>query len=114
MRGGGNALEVTGITLAFGGLKALQAASLTIGDGEIRALIGPNGASKTTLLNVLCRVYTPDAGEMRFRGHRLLKLKSHDLARLGLVRTFQNVRLFGNMSVLDNVWSACTRISSTA
>ena len=100
---GGNALEARDITLAFGGLKALQGASLTMKEGEIRALIGPNGAGKTTFLNLLCRVYTPDAGTMSFRGRRLLDLKSHDLVRLGIVRTFQNIRLFAKMTVLDNV-----------
>ena len=100
---GGNALEVRDVTLAFGGLKALQRVALTMREGEIRALIGPNGAGKTTFLNVLCRVYTPDAGTMTFRGQPLLGLKSHDLVGLGIVRTFQNIRLFAKMTVLDNV-----------
>ncbi len=100
---GGISLEVAGLTLSFGGLKALQDASLTVKEGEIRALIGPNGAGKTTFLNLLCRVYTPDAGTMRFRGRSLLDVKSHDLVRLGIVRTFQNIRLFAKMTVLDNV-----------
>ena len=100
---GATALEVEGINLSFGGLKALQGATLTIAESEIRALIGPNGAGKTTFLNVLCRVYRPDAGALRFHGRNLLDLKSHDLARLGIVRTFQNIRLFGKVSALDNV-----------
>jgi ABC-type branched-subunit amino acid transport system ATPase component/branched-subunit amino acid ABC-type transport system permease component len=100
---GGEALRVEGIRLSFGGVKALQSASLTVAEGEIRALIGPNGAGKTTFLNVLCRVYDPEAGSMMFRGRKLLRLPTHRLAPLGIVRTFQNIRLFGRMTVLDNV-----------
>ena len=96
-------LEVENLSLSFGGLKALQGVALSLNGGEIRALIGPNGAGKTTLLNSLSRVYTPDAGSMRFRGQPLLELKSHDLVRLGIVRTFQNIRLFAKMTVLQNV-----------
>ncbi len=84
-------------------MQALQSASLTVAEGQIRALIGPNGAGKTAFLNVLCRAYAPDAGSLTFRGRPLLKLRPHDLAPLGIVRTFQSIRLFGNMTVLDNV-----------
>ena len=101
--GSGEALRVDGISLSFGGVKALQGASLTVREGEIRALIGPNGAGKTTFLNVLCRMYAPDGGTMTFRGRNLLRLRPHQLAPLGVVRTFQNIRLFGRMTVLDNV-----------
>jgi len=97
------ALVVEDVRLSFGGVKALQSAGLTVTEGQIRALIGPNGAGKTTFLNVLCRVYTPETGTLTFRGHKLLKSRPHDLARLGIVRTFQNIRLFGKMTVLDNV-----------
>ncbi len=100
---GETVLEVEDLTLSFGGLKALQGASLALQEGEIRALIGPNGAGKTTFLNSLSRVYTPDAGVMRFRGKQLLDFKSHDLVALGIVRTFQNIRLFAKMSLLENV-----------
>ena len=100
---GETVLEVADLTLSFGGLKALQGANLALKGGEIRALIGPNGAGKTSFLNSLCRVYTPDAGVMRFRGKPLLDLKSHDLVALGIVRTFQNIRLFAKMSLLENV-----------
>ncbi|MEI7785755.1 MAG: branched-chain amino acid ABC transporter ATP-binding protein/permease [Betaproteobacteria bacterium] len=96
-------LEVKDLTLSFGGLKALQGAHLSMKGGEIRALIGPNGAGKTTFINSLTRVYTPDTGSIVFRGKPLLELSSHDLAQLGIVRTFQNVRLFGKMSVIENV-----------
>jgi ABC-type branched-subunit amino acid transport system ATPase component/ABC-type branched-subunit amino acid transport system permease subunit len=100
---GETVLEVQDLTLSFGGLKALQGAGLSLKAGEIRALIGPNGAGKTTFLNSLCRVYTPDAGVIRFRGKELLDFRSHDLVALGLVRTFQNIRLFANMTALENV-----------
>lgn len=96
-------LEVKDLTLSFGGLKALQGAHLSMKGGEIRALIGPNGAGKTTFINSLTRVYTPDTGSIVFRGKPLLEMSSHDLARLGIVRTFQNVRLFAKMSVIENV-----------
>ena len=96
-------LEVEGLHLSFGGLKALQGASLTLKAGQIRALIGPNGAGKTTFLNSLSRVYVPDTGSMRFRGKPLLDFKTHELVALGLVRTFQNIRLFGKMSLVENV-----------
>lgn len=96
-------LEVKDLTLSFGGLKALQGAHLSIKGGEIRALIGPNGAGKTTFINSLTRVYAPDTGSILFRGQQLLDLSSHDLARMGIVRTFQNVRLFAKMSVVENV-----------
>ena len=96
-------LEVVDLKVSFGGLKALQGASLSLKEGEIRALIGPNGAGKSTLLNTLSRVYTPESGVMKFRGDSLLKYKSHDLVGLGVVRTFQNIRLFGSMTLLENV-----------
>ncbi|MEY4139067.1 MAG: hypothetical protein RLZZ371_1249 [Pseudomonadota bacterium] len=96
-------LEVADLALSFGGLKALQNAGLTLKGGEIRALIGPNGAGKTTFLNALCRVYEPDAGTLNFRGRSLMEVRSHDLVSLGIVRTFQNIRLFGKMTLLENV-----------
>ena len=96
-------LEVRDLSLSFGGLKALQGAHLRMNGGEIRALIGPNGAGKTTFINSLTRVYKPDTGSIVFRGQQLLDLKSHQLARLGIVRTFQSVRLFAKMTVLENV-----------
>jgi ABC-type branched-subunit amino acid transport system ATPase component/ABC-type branched-subunit amino acid transport system permease subunit len=97
------ALDVKGVSLSFGGLKAVQKAGLTMRGGEIRALIGPNGAGKTTFLNLLCRVYDPGEGTMHFRGRNLQACRSHDLVGLGIVRTFQNIRLFGKMTVLENV-----------
>ena len=87
----------------FGGLAALDGVSLTVGRGEIFGLIGPNGAGKTTLFNVLTGLYAPDRGEFRLEGSRLSGLKPHRIAERGIARTFQNIRLFANMTALENV-----------
>ncbi|RYH58413.1 MAG: ABC transporter ATP-binding protein [Alcaligenaceae bacterium] len=100
---GESVLEVEDLHLSFGGLKALQGAALKLEAGQIRALIGPNGAGKTTFLNSLSRIYAPDSGSIRFRGKQLLDYRSHDLVALGVVRTFQNIRLFDKMSLVENV-----------
>jgi branched-chain amino acid transport system ATP-binding protein len=101
----GNAamLEVTGVSKRFGGLAALTGVSLAVGRGEIFGLIGPNGAGKTTLFNILTGLYHPDAGEITFNGARLTGMKPHQVAERGIARTFQNIRLFANMSTLENV-----------
>jgi branched-chain amino acid transport system ATP-binding protein len=96
-------LEAAAISKRFGGLAALAEVSLTVGRGEIFGLIGPNGAGKTTLFNVLTGLYPPDAGEFTFDGQRLTGMKPHQVAERGITRTFQNIRLFANMSVLENV-----------
>jgi branched-chain amino acid transport system ATP-binding protein len=96
-------LAVTGISKHFGGLSALNAVSLTVAKGEIFGLIGPNGAGKTTLFNILTGVYAPDGGEFVFAGSRLSGSKSHRVAEAGIARTFQNIRLFANMTALENV-----------
>ena len=96
-------LAVIGITKRFGGLTALNAVSLSVAHGEIYGLIGPNGAGKTTLFNILTGVYHPDGGEFTFTGNKLSGLKSHKVAQAGIARTFQNIRLFANMTALENV-----------
>jgi len=96
-------LSATGITKHFGGLAALTDVSLDVGHGEIFGLIGPNGAGKTTLFNVLTGLYQPDRGDFIFNGARLSGLKPHHVAAYGIARTFQNIRLFSNMSALENV-----------
>jgi branched-chain amino acid transport system ATP-binding protein len=96
-------LEVEGIAKRFGGLVALSQVSFSIRKGEIYGLIGPNGAGKTTLFNVLTGIYPQDEGRIRFEGGLLENATPDRIARLGIARTFQNIRLFGNLSALENV-----------
>ena len=96
-------LEVEGITRRFGGLQALDGASFAVRPRTVTALIGPNGAGKTTLFNVISGFVAPDAGTVRFAGEDIGRMAPHDIARRGLVRTFQLTRVFGKMKVLDNV-----------
>ncbi|WP_332675448.1 ABC transporter ATP-binding protein [Aromatoleum sp.] len=96
-------LEARGIDKRFGGLKALSEVSLSIGKGEIYGLIGPNGAGKTTLFNVLTGAYAPDGGEFVFNGTALPTGKPHLVVAQGIARTFQNIRLFRDLTALENV-----------
>ena len=96
-------LDIRGLRVAFGGLVAVQDLNLSVASGHIHALIGPNGAGKTTVLNCISRFYQPDAGSIRFEGHELARLADHRIAALGIARTFQNLELFADLSVLDNV-----------
>lgn len=96
-------LEITNLSVSFGGLKAVNNFSMTIEQGEIVGLIGPNGAGKTTVFNLITGYFRPTSGEVRFAGHSLLNLRPHQVARLGITRTFQNIRLFKANSVMDNV-----------
>jgi branched-chain amino acid transport system ATP-binding protein len=96
-------LEARNVTKNFGGVQALKEVSLTIGAGEIYGLIGPNGAGKTTFFNVLTGLYPRDGGEVRFAGAALDLGSPHEVAKAGIARTFQNIRLFGNMTARENV-----------
>jgi len=96
-------LETERLTKRFGGLTAAAGIDFAIEQGEMRGLIGPNGAGKTTLVNLIAGLYPPDGGNIRFDGRSLLGLKPHQIARCGLVRSFQVARLFGNMSVRENL-----------
>ncbi|MDA8107653.1 MAG: ABC transporter ATP-binding protein [Betaproteobacteria bacterium] len=96
-------LAATGIGKRFGGVRALADVTFAIRRGEIYGLIGPNGAGKTTLFNVLTGIYPPDAGAFSFDGAPLAGLKPHEVAARGIARTFQNIRLFANLSALENV-----------
>jgi len=96
-------LEARGIGKRFGGVQALRDISLTIAAGEIYGLIGPNGAGKTTFFNVLTGLYPKDAGEVMFDGAPLRLSSPHEVTRAGIARTFQNIRLFANMTALENV-----------
>jgi branched-chain amino acid transport system ATP-binding protein len=100
-------LEVENVSIAFGGLKAVQEFSLSLQPGSLYGLIGPNGAGKTTAFNLLTGVYRPDGGSIRLAGRRVNGKRPHKIARAGLARTFQNIRLFGELSVLDNVRVGC-------
>jgi branched-chain amino acid transport system ATP-binding protein len=96
-------LETRRLTKRFGGLVAVDELPLTIRDGEIRGLIGPNGSGKTTTINLVSGLYRADAGEIRLCGDRIEGLRPHDITRRGVARTFQIPKLFGNMTVLENV-----------
>jgi branched-chain amino acid transport system ATP-binding protein len=96
-------LTAKGITKRFGGVQALADVGFTIHHGEIYGLIGPNGAGKTSLFNVLTGIYVPDGGHFAFDGEVLLTLKPNDVAARGIARTFQNIRLFANLTALENV-----------
>ena len=96
-------LEVKNLTMEFGGVVALKEVNLHVSAGEIAALIGPNGAGKTTVFNVVTGYYQPTKGEVLLNSQSLLGLKPNKIARLGLARTFQNIRLFGDMTALENV-----------
>jgi branched-chain amino acid transport system ATP-binding protein len=96
-------LEARDLKLAFGAVTAFADVDRDVGDGELYAVIGPNGAGKTSLFNVLSRIYRPSRGTVSFRGADLLRHHRSDLPSLGIARTFQNLGLFHNMSVLDNV-----------
>jgi branched-chain amino acid transport system ATP-binding protein len=95
-------LEVQGLSKHFGGLYALNAFDLIVGEGEIVSLIGPNGAGKSTVFNVITGLYTPDGGDVRFRSQSIVGRLPSQVTKLGIARTFQNVKLFPNMTVLEN------------
>ncbi len=99
-------LNLDRLSLSFGGLRALSELDLDIADREIVSLIGPNGAGKTTVFNVITGVYAPDSGDVRFAGQSVAGQAPHVIARKGIARTFQSLRLFLNMSVIENVMAA--------
>jgi branched-chain amino acid transport system ATP-binding protein len=98
-----NLLRAEGVSKRFGGVRALSGVSFSIERGEIFGLIGPNGAGKTTLFNVITGLYSADEGEVVLAGRMLKGLKPHEITRAGIARTFQNIRLFANLSALENV-----------
>lgn len=99
----GNLLEVKGLTKKFGGVTAVKDVSFQVGEGEIVAVIGPNGAGKTTLFNMISCYIQPTEGEVLYKGTKLTGKKIYELANLGISRTFQNLQIFSNMTVLENV-----------
>jgi branched-chain amino acid transport system ATP-binding protein len=106
-------ISARGVTRRFGGLVALDGIDLDVPKGIVQAIIGPNGSGKTTLLNALSGASHADAGSIRIGGEEIFRLKPHRIARLGLARTFQNIRIFDNLSVLENVKVAAACNSPT-
>ena len=96
-------LSVEGVSLAFGGVKALAEVSFDVREHEIRAIIGPNGAGKSSMLNVINGVYRPQQGRITFLGETRTHMEPHRSAQIGIARTFQSLALFKGMSVLDNI-----------
>ncbi len=102
----GTVLKLENLTMQFGGITALDSVNLEINEGEILALIGPNGAGKTTIFNVITGVYQATSGKAEFYGTNLIGMQRHHITKLGIARTFQNIRLFGDMTTLENVLTA--------
>jgi branched-chain amino acid transport system ATP-binding protein len=96
-------LEINNLSLYFGGIRALEYVSMVVKKGELHAVIGPNGAGKTSLFNCLSGVYKPTRGDIHLEGKRITGLKPHQIARMGMARTFQNIELFAHMNVIDNL-----------
>ncbi|HTJ26068.1 MAG TPA: ABC transporter ATP-binding protein [Candidatus Limnocylindria bacterium] len=96
-------LEVRGLVKRFGGVTAVNGLAMTVREGDVHALIGPNGSGKTTTINVISGLYRADGGSIAFDGGELVGRPAHEIARRGIARTFQNIRLFGDLSVLENV-----------
>ena len=99
-------LALQNLGIRFGGLKAVEGLDLTIDTGELIGLIGPNGAGKTTVFNMITGVFPPTAGQVLFNGQAIHGRKCNEISRLGIARTFQNIRLFGSLSVYENVRTA--------
>lgn len=96
-------LEATGVTKRFGGLQAVSRMDFVLDQGQIVSIIGPNGAGKTTFFNTLTGIYRPEEGKILFDGHAVVGLRSDQITSLGVARTFQNIRLFGSMTVIENI-----------
>ncbi|HLM00543.1 MAG TPA: ABC transporter ATP-binding protein [Pyrinomonadaceae bacterium] len=111
MENGNYILQTDKATIRFGGLIAVNELTMQVNKGEIYGLIGPNGAGKTTIFNLLTGVYEPTSGDIHIVGKRVNGLRPYQISRLGVSRTFQNIRLFPSMSVLENVVTACHRHS---
>jgi branched-chain amino acid transport system ATP-binding protein len=96
-------LQFEGVRLSFSGVRAIDGVSFEVGPSELFAVIGPNGAGKTSIFNVLSGVYRPQQGRVRFKGTDIVGLRPHKIAELGVARTFQNIELFANLTVIDNL-----------
>jgi branched-chain amino acid transport system ATP-binding protein len=100
-------LTIKSLTRYFGGLKAVSQLDIEVNKNELVGLIGPNGAGKTTVFNLITGIYTPDSGSIKFKEKMINGLKPYEIVELGIARTFQNIRLFNNLTVIDNVKVAC-------
>src|SRR5436190_22878911 len=100
-------LQLDKVTIRFGGLTAVNAVEFTVNENELCGLIGPNGAGKTTVFNLITGVYPPTEGKVLFAGRDVAGLRVNQIVERGIARTFQNIRLFGSLSVFDNVRVAC-------
>ncbi|MBG7605816.1 MAG: ATP-binding cassette domain-containing protein, partial [Actinobacteria bacterium] len=96
-------LELDSISLRFGGVSAISDVSFSVNENELFAIIGPNGAGKTSIFNVISQVYRPQAGDIRWKGESLMGMRPDRVAALGIARTFQNIELFPQMTVIDNL-----------
>ena len=101
-----NWFEIEDLTKSFGGVKAVDSFHCKVAEGNIQAIIGPNGAGKTTIFNLITGIYNADRGQVHFLGRDMAGMQPHEIARLGVARTFQNIRLFPEFSVLENVQTA--------
>ena len=99
-------LKIDSISKHFGGVKALNELNLEVGEGEIFGVIGPNGSGKSTLINVICGIFLPTKGDVIFEGQILSEKPTHQRLKKGIARTFQNIRLFPNLTVWQNLWVA--------
>ncbi|MCP4404296.1 MAG: ABC transporter ATP-binding protein [bacterium] len=100
-------LQLTAVTKTFGGLTAVDRVSFNVEEGQIVGLIGPNGAGKTTVFNLITGIYPPDSGSISFKGESVLGTYTHKIVLMGIARTFQTIRLFQDLTVLENVLSGC-------
>ena len=100
-------LEIKGLSLRFGGITALANLQVIVKEGQLHAVIGPNGAGKTSLFNCISGVYHPSSGDILLRGESISRLRPYEIAQRGIARTFQNIELFSNMSVIDNLLLGC-------
>jgi branched-chain amino acid transport system ATP-binding protein len=100
---GASLLQVEGISISFGGVRAVNEVSFGVREGEVYTLIGPNGAGKTTIFNLISKIYAPGAGRILYRGEDLARVAAHRVAALGIARTFQNIELFEHATVLQNL-----------
>ena len=102
-------MKIKDISKSFGGIKALNSCSMEIKNGKITAIIGPNGSGKTTLFNVISGILTPDNGEIIFQEKNIIKMQDYKISNLGISRTFQDVKLFKNLSVKDHIKISLTK-----